>query len=237
MALQVTDAVFTNSIAKVSLLGAHDLATLAGHQPNATFKAVAEGLRILYDKQRDFHPAYICGDTGLLYNTTCGAPAPLSCISRPDGGLIKQADVVLIYCERSCLCAVPPPPPDREAALPLADPINVSMPRHTQKNDLDIYSRLTDIDGPAMTWMIHSIAYGDIGDDALAEFFFRKSYEGLVRGPFFVCERRRRTLSKSTVHCPLRKRDRELLACAQGMRALTNSAARPTSSTAPGCTS
>ena len=235
MALQVTDAVFTNSIAKVSLLGAHDLATLAGHQPNATFKAVAEGLRILYDKQRDFHPAYICGDTGLLYNTTCGAPEPLSCISRPDGGLIKQADVVLIYCERSCLCAVPPPPPDREAALPLADPINVSMPRHTQKNDLDIYSRLTDIDGPAMTWMIHSIAYGDIGDDALAEFFFRKSYEGLVRGPFFVCERR--TFSESTVHCLCVKRDRELLACAQGMRALTNSAARPTSSTAPGCTS
>ena len=68
---QVTDAVFTNSIAKVSLLGAHDLATLAGHQPNATFKAVAEGLRILYDKQRDFHPAYICGDTGKEYNTTC----------------------------------------------------------------------------------------------------------------------------------------------------------------------
>ena len=114
---QGTDAVFTNSIAKVSLLGAHDLATLAGHQPNATFKAVAEGLRILYDKQRDFHPAYICGDTGKEYNTTCvrlfivycverdrelllacgqGAPEPLSCISRPDGGLIKQAGLVLI---------------------------------------------------------------------------------------------------------------------------------------------
>jgi len=40
---QVTDAVFTNSIAKVSLLGAHDLATPAGQQPNATFKAIADG--------------------------------------------------------------------------------------------------------------------------------------------------------------------------------------------------
>ena len=82
MALQVTDAVFTNSIAKVSLLGAHDLATLAGHQPNATFKAVAEGLRILYDKQRDFHPAYICGDTGKEYNTTCVRLFIVYCVKR-----------------------------------------------------------------------------------------------------------------------------------------------------------
>ena len=34
---QVTDAVFTNSIAKVSLLGAHDLASLAGHQVGPSF--------------------------------------------------------------------------------------------------------------------------------------------------------------------------------------------------------
>ena len=121
-------------------------------------------MRILYDKERDFHPAYICGDTGKVYNATCGAPEPLACINTPGGGLIKQADVVLIYY-----------------------PINVStVPRHTQKNDLDIYSRLTDIDGPAMTWMIHSIAYGDIGEDDRAAAFFKKSYEGLVRGPFFV---------------------------------------------------
>ena len=37
-----------------------------------------------------------------------------------------------------------------------------------------------------MTWMIHSIAYGDIGDDDKAAAFLKKSYTGLVRSPFFV---------------------------------------------------
>ena len=166
----ITDGVFPNSIAKVSLLGAYDLAAAAGRQPNATYKTIGDGLRILYDKDRDFHPAYITGATGELYNSTCGAPEPLACINTPSGGLIKQADVVLIY-------------------YPVAingTRYNVSIPSSTQKNDLDIYSRLTDIDGPAMTWMIHSIAYGDIGEDDKAAAFLRKSYQGLVRSPFFI---------------------------------------------------
>ena len=166
----ITDGVFPNSIAKVSLLGAYDLAAAAGRQPNATYKTIGDGLRILYDAKRDFHPAYITGATGELYNSTCGAPEPLACINTPSGGLIKQADVVLIY-------------------YPVAingTRYNVSIPSSTQKNDLDIYSRLTDINGPAMTWMIHSIAYGDIGEDDKAAAFLRKSYEGLVRSPFFI---------------------------------------------------
>lgn len=40
--------------------------------------------------------------------------------------------------------------------------------------------------GPAMTWMVHSIAYGDIGEDDKAAVYFQKSYDGLVRSPFFV---------------------------------------------------
>ena len=37
-----------------------------------------------------------------------------------------------------------------------------------------------------MTWMIHSIAYGDLGDDDTAAHYFTKSVVGLVRSPFYV---------------------------------------------------
>merc|ERR1712187_748525 len=57
---------------------------------------------------------------------------------------------------------------------------------HTLRSDLEIYSAVTDPYGPAMTWMIHSIAFGDAGDDELAAEYFRKSWNGFVRGPFFI---------------------------------------------------
>ena len=173
----ITDGVFPNTVAKQSLYGAFELATAAGVTPNATYKRVADGLRILYcpaeggagcgqDTQRDFHPAFINGKSGELFNTTC-VPMPGSlnaqCQVLPDGGKIKQADVILIYY-----------------------PLQVPMKASTKKNDLDLYSKLTDIDGPAMTWMVHSIAYGDIGEDEKAAQFLKKSYAGLVRSPFKV---------------------------------------------------
>ena len=37
-----------------------------------------------------------------------------------------------------------------------------------------------------MTWMVHSIAFGDAGDDEQAAFYFRKSTAKYVRGPFYV---------------------------------------------------
>ena len=37
-----------------------------------------------------------------------------------------------------------------------------------------------------MTWMIHSIAFRDIQDEPQAAFYFRKSWEAYVRGPFYV---------------------------------------------------
>jgi hypothetical protein len=173
----ITDGVWSNSIAKQSLQGAYQLATAAGVTPNATFKQVADGLRILYcpaaggpgcggDRNRDFHPEYIDGTTGKVFNTTC-VPELGSltgqCQVLPDGGKIKQADTVLIYY-----------------------PLMVPTAESTKRNDLDIYSKLTDIDGPAMTWMIHSIAYGDIGEDEKAAAFLKQSYRGLVRSPFYV---------------------------------------------------
>ena len=126
----VTDSVFTNSVAKQSLLGAYELASAAGVKPNATFKNVADRLRILYSKERDFHPAYINGRSGEVYNATCvpqrgGGLSGGQCEVLADGGKIKQADVVLIY-------------------FPLmVDGVAPS----TQRRDLDLYSRLTDING------------------------------------------------------------------------------------------
>ena len=71
----VTDSVYNNEIARISLLGANQLAAAAGAVPNATFSTIGNGLRILYDKTKDFHPEY------LNFNTS---------------STIKQADVVLL---------------------------------------------------------------------------------------------------------------------------------------------
>ena len=129
----ITDGVFPNEIAKQSLYGAYELAHLAGVEPNETFKTVADGLRVLYcpaeggpdcsgaatAEQRDFHPAFVNGKSGTIFNSSC-VPEPGSvdgqCQVLPDGGKIKQADVVLIY-------------------YPLAVKANAS----TKKHDLDLY--------------------------------------------------------------------------------------------------
>jgi trehalose/maltose hydrolase-like predicted phosphorylase len=175
----ITDGVFPNEVAKQSLYGAYALAHMAGAEPNETFRTVADGLRILYcaadggadcdgasPDQRDFHPAFVNGRSGATFNSSCVpelGSVDGQCQVLQDGGKIKQGDVVLIY-------------------YPLAVTTNAS----TKKHDLDLYSQLTDIDGPAMTWMIHSIAYGDLGEDATAARYFTKSWAGLVRSPFFV---------------------------------------------------
>ena len=72
----VTDAVYTNLVARLSLLGAHALASTAGAAPNTTFKNIADSLRIPYDAARDINPEYEGYDLD-AYPT------------------IKQADVVL----------------------------------------------------------------------------------------------------------------------------------------------
>jgi hypothetical protein len=71
------------------------------------------------DQQRDYHPAFVNGNTGDVFNSTCVPEVGSTtgqCQVLPDGGKIKQADVILIY-------------------YPLSTTINASTKRH----DLDLY--------------------------------------------------------------------------------------------------
>jgi hypothetical protein len=49
-----------------------------------------------------------------------------------------------------------------------------------------IYSNHTDPGGPAMTWSMFSIGFGDLGDDATAAEFFSKGYLKTQTGPFLL---------------------------------------------------
>ena len=70
-----SDPPYTTAVAIITLRAAHALAPSVGAQPNATFLAVSQQLRILYDPKLDYHPEHI----GYLPNQT-----------------IKQADVVML---------------------------------------------------------------------------------------------------------------------------------------------
>eukprot|EP01147_Barroeca_monosierra_P000346 gene346-3710_t len=63
-----------------------------------------------------------------------------------DGAKVKQADVIL-----------------------LGYPLNFNMSKTIRRNDLEFYAKVTDQNGPAMTWSMFSIGYLDIGLDDIAE--------------------------------------------------------------------
>jgi trehalose/maltose hydrolase-like predicted phosphorylase len=134
-----SDPVYTTAIAQITLQAAHELAPIVDKQPDPEFLEVAEGLKLLYDQQLNFHPEHVG------WNFT----------------KIKQADVVM-----------------------LGYPLAYEMPLTTQQNDLAIYAKATDPNGPGMTWSIHSIVYRDIGNETEAAAYFLKGYESYVRGAF-----------------------------------------------------
>ena len=103
----VTDSVYGNTVAKLTLQAAVQLAPLVGKAPNATFRDVAERLRILfhYDKGGGYHPEF----DGWV-------PGPLNSSAK-----IKQADVAL-----------------------LGYPLSVHSASSTRRNDLAVYSKVTD---------------------------------------------------------------------------------------------
>lgn len=78
------------------------------------------------------------------------------------GQKIKQADVVL---------------------LPLA--LGMQMDPQVQLSDLEYYSKLTDIAGPAMTWGVHATGYLRAGKRDIAASNFDQSFAN-VRWPFYV---------------------------------------------------
>lgn len=76
---------------------------------------------------------------------------------------IKQADVVL-----------------------LGYPLLWTMPDDVRAKDLVLYESVTDNQGPAMTWGMHSIGWLDVGDKLQADENFNRSYQEYVRQPFKV---------------------------------------------------
>ncbi|EDQ89749.1 uncharacterized protein MONBRDRAFT_16873 [Monosiga brevicollis MX1] len=70
----VTDSVYCNVIAQLSLQTAHDWAARVGRAPNATLQTIAQNLRVLFNASTGIHPEY------LGY----------------DGSTVKQADTILI---------------------------------------------------------------------------------------------------------------------------------------------
>jgi len=75
---------------------------------------------------------------------------------------IKQADVIL-----------------------LGFPLGYDMPLAVRQNDLDFYAKVTDPNGPAMTWGMAAIGYLDVGDLTNAAVNFERSYAN-IKAPFNI---------------------------------------------------
>jgi hypothetical protein len=60
------------------------------------------------------------------------------------------------------------------------------MSDEVKRNDLLTYEPLTSVNGPAMTWSMHSIGFLELGDFDKADQLFRRSYQSYVRPPFYV---------------------------------------------------
>ncbi|XP_066928849.1 protein-glucosylgalactosylhydroxylysine glucosidase-like [Clytia hemisphaerica] len=76
--------------------------------------------------------------------------------------VVKQADTILIN-------------------FPLMYP----MDKDTRKNDLFLYGKITDSNGPAMTHSMFSIGWNEIGEKQNADQAFQKNYEN-IQPPFHV---------------------------------------------------
>ncbi|XP_064602708.1 protein-glucosylgalactosylhydroxylysine glucosidase-like [Liolophura sinensis] len=78
------------------------------------------------------------------------------------GTKVKQADVIL-----------------------LGFPLNKEFDSSIRKNDLSVYSEVTDPEGPAMTWQMFTIGWLEFKDTTKAKTYLDKSMEN-AKGPFKV---------------------------------------------------
>lgn len=56
----------------------------------------------------------------------------------------------------------------------------------TRRNNLLLYSNLTRLNGPAMTWSMHAIGHLDIDTQPLSESMFNRTFVPYLRSPYFV---------------------------------------------------
>eukprot|EP00041_Stephanoeca_diplocostata_P022033 m.522676 g.522676 ORF g.522676 m.522676 type:complete len:859 (+) comp21968_c0_seq3:119-2695(+) len=77
------------------------------------------------------------------------------------GTKIKQADTIL-----------------------LGYPLLYNMSTSVRQSDLDYYATVTDVNGPAMTWSMFSVNYGDIYNDTAAAQYFERGYKDNALGNY-----------------------------------------------------
>ena len=70
-------------------------------------------------------------------------------------------------------------------AILLGFPLNQKMERDVRYSDLQIYKPVTDSDGPAMSWAMFSIGYGDVGSFQERDEMFQRSQKN-TQQPFHV---------------------------------------------------
>ena len=96
----VADSAYGNSIARISLMAAYELAKAAGDPPNATYKEIANAMFVPYDEEKDYHPEYLGWNESAVGHGI---------------SLTKQADTVLmqypLHVPMNASTARNPPPP------------------------------------------------------------------------------------------------------------------------------
>lgn len=65
-------------------------------------------------------------------------------------------------------------------------PLRVDMPYSTRLHDLEVYSKVQDPHGVAMSWPFISIVWRDVGDEDQAADAFYKSFKVFARPPFYT---------------------------------------------------
>ncbi|XP_071807639.1 protein-glucosylgalactosylhydroxylysine glucosidase-like [Asterias amurensis] len=137
----VTNSVYTNTVAQLSLRLPEYAGKLINVSVPSTWSKIADKLVILYSDAHKYHPEF----EGYTIGTS-----------------IKQADAIL-----------------------LGFPLNQKMERDVRYSDLQIYKPVTDSDGPAMSWAMFSVGYGDVGSFQERDEMFQRSQKN-TQQPFHV---------------------------------------------------
>ena len=155
----VTNPPYTNTVAKISLRAAYDLAPLVGLKPNETFKRIADGLPLLYDSKLDYHPefaGYVPSDS------------------------IKQADVTMLGYPLGVSMDDSTKRNDLETYARVTDPRGPGM---TVRSVFIFFMMISHIFFNSQ-WSMHSISWGDLGDYEKSDAFFERGYHDYVKGAF-----------------------------------------------------
>ena len=157
----INNSAYTNSVARLTLEAAAELAPLVGESVPAGWAAIATGLEPrLAPVPVSRAPTTAAAAAAAQYHPEYDAYPNMP---GTQGEKVKQADTVM-----------------------LQFPLNVPMDRSVARNDLLWYEPVTDPGGPAMTWAIFAIDWIRLGNWTQGAALFERAYANNVRAPFFV---------------------------------------------------